>query len=173
MRRSTHGPHSVRRRRSAILGPVSQQNVEIVRRFLRAGVEEALADADPEIVWNPVEELPTQGHGAVRASLTRWKAEWNDYELLPEDFLDIGDHVVVTVRVRGRGRGSGIEIDARCSDVFTLRSERIVRMDQFAERAEALDFVRRSTAVSESSTRERDGHGDHTAGTSRARDTRR
>jgi ketosteroid isomerase-like protein len=118
---------------------MSQESVEIVRRFLLGDVDEALAYADPEIVWNPIEELPTQGHGAVRASLARWKAEWDDYEMLPEEFVDRGDRVVVTVRLGGRGRGSGVEIDARFYDVYTLRDGKIVRMDQFNERSQALE----------------------------------
>jgi len=118
---------------------MSQESVEIVRRFLIGDVDEALAYADPEIVWNPIEELPTQGHGAVRASLARWKAEWDDYEMLPEEFVDRGDRVVVTVRLGGRGRGSGVEIDARFYDVYTLRDGKIVRMDQFTERSQALE----------------------------------
>jgi ketosteroid isomerase-like protein len=121
---------------------MSQESVEIVRRFLCVGVDEALTYADPEIVWNPIEELPTQGHGAVRASLARWKAEWDDYQVVPEEFEDRGDHVVVTVRIRGRGRVSGIEVDARFYDLYTLRDGRIVRMDQFTERSQALEAVR-------------------------------
>jgi len=117
--------------------------VEIVRRFLIADVDEALAYADPGIVWNPIEELPTQGHDAVRASLARWKAEWHDYRLRPEEFVDLGDRVVVTVRLRGRGRGSGVDVDARFYDVYTLRDGKIVRMDQFTERSEALEAVAR------------------------------
>jgi ketosteroid isomerase-like protein len=121
---------------------MSQENVEIVRRFLSiVDVDEALAYADPGIVWNPIEELPTQGHDAVRASLAHWKAEWDDYKVMPEGFVDMGDRVVVTVRLRGRGRGSGVEIDARFYDLYTLRDGKIVRMDQFAERSEALEAV--------------------------------
>ena len=84
------------------------QNVEIVRRFLSAEVDEALPYADPGIVWNPIEELPTQGHDAVRASLAHWKAEWDDYELVPEEFVDRGDRVVVTVRLEGAVAGAGL-----------------------------------------------------------------
>jgi ketosteroid isomerase-like protein len=118
-----------------------ETNVEIVRSFLGAEVDEALTYADPGIVWNPIEELPTQGHDAVRASLAHWKAEWDDYRLMPEEFLDRGDRVVVTVRLGGRGRGSGVAIDARFYDVYTLRDGKIVRMDQFTERSEALKAV--------------------------------
>jgi ketosteroid isomerase-like protein len=120
---------------------MSQQSVEIVRRFLIVDVDEALTYADPGIVWNPIEELATQGHDAVRASLARWKAEWDDYKVMPEEFEDRGDRVVVTVRLRGRGRGSGVDIDARFYDVYTLRDRKIVRMDQFTERSEALKAV--------------------------------
>jgi ketosteroid isomerase-like protein len=123
---------------------MSQENVEIVRRFLVIDVEEALAYADPGIVWNPSEEAATQGHDAVRASSARWKGEWDDYELTPEEFVDKGNHVVVTVRMRGRGRGSGVEIDGLFYDVFTLRDGKIVRMEQFTERSEALEAVGRS-----------------------------
>ena len=126
-------------RRAYSAAAMSQETVEIVRAFLCAGVDEALRYADPEIVWNPIEELPTQGHAAVRASLARWKAEWDDYEVLPEAFVDSGDRVIATVRVRGRGRGSGVEIDAVFYDVYTLSDGKIVRMDQFTERSQALE----------------------------------
>jgi ketosteroid isomerase-like protein len=116
-------------------------SVEIVRTFLCADVDEALTYADPGIVWNPIEELPTQGHDAVRESLARWKAAWDDYKVMPEEFEDRGDRVVVTVRLRGRGRGSGVEIDALFYDVYTLRDGKIVRMDQYSERSQALEAV--------------------------------
>jgi ketosteroid isomerase-like protein len=120
---------------------MSRENVEIVRTFLCAAVDEALKYADPDVVWNPIEELATQGHDAVRASLARWKGEWDDYKLMPEEFLDMGDRVVVTVRLQGRGRGSGVQIDARFYDVYTLRDGKIIRMDQFTERSEAVGLL--------------------------------
>jgi ketosteroid isomerase-like protein len=120
---------------------MSQENVEVVRRFLLLEVDEALTYVDPDIVWNPAEESATQGHDAVRASLVRWKSEWDDYELLPEEFEHMGDRVVAAVRLRGRGRGSGIEVDARFYEVYTLREGKILRMDQFTQRSEALEAV--------------------------------
>ena len=121
---------------------MSKENVEIVRSFFVADLEEALAYVDPSIVWNPVEESSTQGPEAVLASTERWKSEWDDYEVIPEELIDMGDRVVATVRFRARGRGSGIEIDGRLYDVFTLRDGKIVRMDQFTEEADALGYAR-------------------------------
>jgi ketosteroid isomerase-like protein len=120
---------------------MSQENVEVVRRFLLLGVDEALTLADPDIVWNPAEEAATHGHDAVRDSLVRWKSEWDDYELVPEEFDDMGDRVIVAVRLRGRGRGSGVEVDARFYDVYTVHQGKIIRMDQFTQRSEALEDV--------------------------------
>jgi ketosteroid isomerase-like protein len=122
---------------------MSNENVEIVRRFVLGDFDEALSHVDPGIVWNPVEESPTEGPEAVRASTERWKREWDDYELTPEDFQDMGDRVLVTVRFRARGRGSGIAVGARLYDLFTLRDGKIVRMDQFSERSEALEAAGR------------------------------
>jgi ketosteroid isomerase-like protein len=124
-----------------MLRAMSQESVEIVRRFLEGDVDEALALADPDIVWNPIEELPSQGHAALRASFARWTAEWDDYEVLPEEFDDRGEHVVVTVRIRARGRGSGAEVEARFYDLYTVRDGKIVRMEQFTERDQALEAV--------------------------------
>jgi hypothetical protein len=45
----------------------------------------------------------------------RWEASWEDMKLSSEEFLDAGDHVVVTAREWGRGRGSGIEVDVGTS----------------------------------------------------------
>jgi ketosteroid isomerase-like protein len=123
---------------------VSLENVEIVRRFLVVDIDEALTYADPGLVWNPIEESPTHGHDEVRASFARWMGEWDEYELTPEELVDRGDCVVATVHLRARGRGSGVEVDARFYDVYTLRDGKIVRMDQFTDRSEALEAAERS-----------------------------
>jgi len=62
-----------------------------------------------------------------------------DHEVIPEEFLDLGDRVVVTLRLRGRGHGSGVEIDALFYEIYTLRDGKIIRMDEFTDRAEALE----------------------------------
>jgi ketosteroid isomerase-like protein len=53
----------------------------------------------------------------------------------------MGDRVLATVRLRARGRGSGVEIDALFYDLYTLDGGKIVRMDQFTQRSEALAAV--------------------------------
>ena len=118
---------------------MSQENLEIVRSFVAGDLERALVYADPDICWNPVEEEAAQGLDAVRGSLARWKSTWEAYETVHDEFLDIGDRVLVALRIRGRGRGSGVDVEARLFDVYTLQDGLIIRMDEFTDRSEALE----------------------------------
>ena len=52
-----------------------------------------------------------------------------------------GDHVLVIACFRGRGRSSGVRVAERLYEVYTLRNGRIVRVDEFSDRAEALEAV--------------------------------
>ena len=120
---------------------MSQENVEVVRSFILLDLDEAMTLVDPAIVWNPAPQPAEQGRDATRASIERWEEEWEDYEEVPEDFVATDDRVVVTVRFRARGRQSGVGVNTRLYEVFTLREGKIVRMDEFTDRAEALEAV--------------------------------
>ena len=117
---------------------MSQKNVEIVRRAWEFEGE-ALANYDPDFVWNRVDELPVYGLDAAVRSDQDWKAGGEGLEETAEEFIDAGDTVVVRYDYRGRGPASGIEVEASFYELYTLRGGKIVRVDEFAERAEALE----------------------------------
>ena len=123
---------------------MSQENVEIVRRAFAFGMQgrgdpaEALVDFDPDVVLNSVEQGTSRGRDAVQRNFKRWASAWEQSEATAEEFIDAGDRVLVTAHFRGRGRGSGVEVDARFYDLFTLRDGKIVRVDEFTARDEAL-----------------------------------
>ena len=124
---------------------MSKQNVEVVRRAVefefsgRGGRAEAAAIFDPSFVMNPLEEEPAYGLDAIRDNIEHWTTAWDQLEVTAEEFIDAGDRVVVVLHHRGRGRGSGIEIDARFYELYTLRDGKVLRADEYAERAEALE----------------------------------
>jgi ketosteroid isomerase-like protein len=122
---------------------MSQENVEIVRKFVVEFMvdehDEGLTYLDADFVWNPVEASSTRGVDGFVATMARWESTWAEYEATAEEFVDMGDRVVATVRFHGRGRGSGVETDARYYEVYTVRDGKIVRMDEFTERSEALE----------------------------------
>jgi ketosteroid isomerase-like protein len=122
---------------------MSQENAEIVRKaveaYARGDLDTALTNADPDIVWNPVEEAATQGRDAIRANIERWEIDFDDFEATPEHYIDAGDQVLVTIHWSGRGRGSGLRVDIRTYMVFTARDGALIRMDEFTERSDALE----------------------------------
>ena len=122
---------------------MSQENVEVVRRsfdaYRHGDLDAALSDAHPEITWDPYEEAPMQGLDAVRGQLARWESDWEELETTPEEFIDAGDRVVVVAHYRGRGRGGGIDVDARSYLVYTLRAGKLIGMQEFIERREAME----------------------------------
>ena len=122
---------------------MSEENVEIVRKaveaYARGDLDTALTYADPDIIWNPVEEVASKGHDAIRANLERWETDWEDYEATPEEHIDAGDQVLVTIHWSGRGRGSGLRVDIRTYNLYTLRDGKAIRMDEFTEQSEALE----------------------------------
>jgi ketosteroid isomerase-like protein len=120
------------------------ENVDLVRRLFAAYSEGGL-DAEvlaglfhPEVVWNPADEAPQHGFDAVRAYMERWESGWEELSTDAEEFIEAGDRVIVAVHFAGRGRASGIEVDALLYEVYETRDGLIVRMDEFADRAEAM-----------------------------------
>jgi ketosteroid isomerase-like protein len=122
---------------------MSRENVEVVKQaydaYVRRDLSRALESYDDDVIFNPGEEAPLRGHGAVLAYLERWEEPWDDYEVEAEEFIDAGARVVVTFHFKGRGKRSGIEVDARSYHVHALRDGKIVRMDEYTDRDEALE----------------------------------
>ena len=88
---------------------------------------------------NPVEEGASYGVNALRDNFKHWQSEWEDLEVTIEEIIDADDRVVLTAHHRGRGRGSGLEIEARYYEVYTLTRGKIIRIDEYSERAHALE----------------------------------
>jgi ketosteroid isomerase-like protein len=122
---------------------MSQENVEIVRRAFQylvsgRGGSDVLASFDPGVVMKPVETGATSGVNAIRDNFDRWQSTFDELSVTVEEMIDAGDRVVHSAHWRGRGSGSGIKVDARYHEVYTLRDGKIIRVDEYTERAEAL-----------------------------------
>jgi hypothetical protein len=60
----------------------------------------------------------------------------------PIEFTDLGDAIVVKTRLVARGRGSDVRVEADETDVFWFREGKIVRIQGFATKEEALEAAR-------------------------------
>jgi len=130
--------------------PMSQENVEIVRRILaewargdfRAGAD----DLDPEVVFivRPPFPEPASVIGAAGISdyMRGFLEQWTGYEIEATGFEPIGETVLVAVVQRGTGSSSGVPVEIPHWMVFEFRGGMIVRIETILDRADALEAAR-------------------------------
>jgi ketosteroid isomerase-like protein len=131
---------------------MSQENVEVVRRYLGTRID-ALDDEaldrvmqffHPEVEFREDPKFPEasvyRGRDAIRAYARRFSGEFEAFSWEAEDFRDAGDdQVLVLLRVRGRGKDSGADFDTPVGWLFTLTEARVMRVDAYLDRREALE----------------------------------
>jgi ketosteroid isomerase-like protein len=125
---------------------MSQANVELVRamydRFRAGDTDGVLALQHPAIEIHDRPQAPDpqvyRGHEGVLRALRVSQEAFERLDMVPEEFLEVGDRVVVVFRFVGTGRESGVPIDERLAHVWTIRSGKGVRMEVYSGRDEAL-----------------------------------
>jgi uncharacterized protein len=125
---------------------MSQENVEVVRRgyerFNRTG-EADYSVLDPEIVYDvsrrTFDPLVFHGHDGVREFLALIRDQWASMRIEPQEFVDAGDMVVVSIRLVGVGKESGVETAANAAHLWTFRNGKIVRQTVFQTMEEAIE----------------------------------
>jgi ketosteroid isomerase-like protein len=129
---------------------MSQENVEIVRQFAghwQRQEWDALADfADPSVeqhgtVGGIEEGRIVRGIDAIGRDYEAVESTWDEHRVEPQELIDAGDQVVLFLREFQRGKGSGIELVVDTAVVFDLRDERIVRIQGYMDRSQALEAV--------------------------------
>ena len=73
----------------------------------------------------------------VKAGL-EWLQTFDRLRVQAERFIEVGDSVVVLVRHIGSAKASGLPFEGKFADVVTLREGRVIRFEQYRDRAEAL-----------------------------------
>jgi ketosteroid isomerase-like protein len=128
---------------------MSEENVEIVRRVYDAWAQgdfsrrEIFEILDPNIegVW--AAELPDAhvDHGveALFASSREWLSTWQEFRVEAEAFLPAEDKIVVLVVLHGKGKGSGAEVATPVAHVWTMRGDKVIRVEAYMDRAKALE----------------------------------
>jgi uncharacterized protein len=122
-------------------------NREIVLRgyetFNAGEIEDSLALFDPHIEWHTyIVPGPGggvyHGHDGVRELWTEAKRVFGGFKNIPERMFDAGDRVVAFIRIEGVGAKSGVAVQARIAHMHTLRDGKVIRVESFEDRDEAL-----------------------------------
>jgi ketosteroid isomerase-like protein len=123
---------------------MSQENVAVIRAIYDGWLADdpGYQRFDPEITMIESKALPgaveAYGIDSVRRYMESFRRYWEKIRFEPQEYIDAGDRVVVIARLVGRGKSSGIPVERTWSYVWTLRDGRALRMDGFANRAQAL-----------------------------------
>jgi ketosteroid isomerase-like protein len=136
---------------------MSQENVAIVRRAYevvnetyRTGeftawnelLEQVVA---PEIVLKPSGRFPQtdewRGRDALRQFVVDQMEAFEAGTMWVEtrEYIDAGDRVIAPSRFGGRARHTGIEVDFEVTHSWKMRDGRVVRLEMFATKEEALE----------------------------------
>jgi ketosteroid isomerase-like protein len=128
---------------------MSQQNVEIAARIYEATgvVSDATLEKwsdlfDPAVEFDMSRRLIDPGVYRGAGEIVRWvdegRAVYGSLEVVPEELLDAGEKVVAMVRMRARGTLSGAPVEALIAHVLTLRDGKLLRLEYYGDREEAL-----------------------------------
>ena len=120
------------------------ENIEVVRSISAdwaRGDYASVEWADPDIELVGADGAVTRGINELGKTWAEFLEAWDHFATVAEEIVDAGDdRVLVWVRFQGRGRGSGTPIAAfPGAQVFTLREGKVVRLELFTNRAEALE----------------------------------
>jgi ketosteroid isomerase-like protein len=126
---------------------VGESNVEIAKRgfelLATRGVDGFLEFIHPDFVSVAPPELAVEpqtyrGREGVKRWFDLWYEAVDEVRLEPEEFIEVGDQIVVPLKIIVRGHDSGIEVSQRLTWVVTLKDGLVLRMDPYADKDIAL-----------------------------------
>jgi ketosteroid isomerase-like protein len=159
------GPRSGSRWSRDTARAMSQENVELIRSMydmlpagdfaLLARDEEAMAEVmaaleqivDPEVEVSLVGPSYTQiretrrGIAGYAALWRDWLRPFHSYRIELEKIIDLGDRVLVLTRATARVESDSPEIVNAGATSFRVRDRRVITVDSFVDRDEALEAV--------------------------------
>jgi ketosteroid isomerase-like protein len=128
---------------------VTQENVDVVRRgiaaFNQRDLPALLTDFDRDVEWVEDQRYPGaetfRGRSGVERSLGKWWDAFREIAAQIDGTIDLGDRVVLYGRVRARGHDIDVEVEAPFGGLCEFRRGKVVRVQTFGSRAEAVEAV--------------------------------
>jgi len=131
---------------------MSQEDVNLARRgyeaLARGDMEAVLELIDPDVeveVHTGRPDLPEtdvlRGHAGFLENLRQLDEVFEDVEVTPEEFIEVGEKLVVPIYTAGRGRASGIRVENRVTHIWTIRAGKATRFQVFPTTEQALEAL--------------------------------
>ena len=131
---------------------MSQENITVIRgmyeSFSTGDVTSVLGQMHQHIEWRQAENFiyadrsPYRGPQAVLEGVfMRLASEWADFKVMPEEWLDAGNHIVVLGTYSGRHKESGKEVRAQFAHIWGVTHGRVVRFQQYTDTKQFADAI--------------------------------
>jgi ketosteroid isomerase-like protein len=131
---------------------MAQANLDAMRRVYEAMARGDFWAArevfDPDISWEWSASWSGmtgvdvyQGIEGVEKATRDWFEPWDWFWQEAEEFIEVGEDVLVLTRVRGRPKGSDREIESKAGELWTFRDGKVIRHRSFDSPSEALEAV--------------------------------
>jgi ketosteroid isomerase-like protein len=128
-------------------------SVAVVRNvyeaFARGDVAAAFKDFHPQIEWREAEGFsyadgnPYIGPDRVlQGVFARLGTDFDDFKVMPHEFVDGGNTVVALGRYQGRVRATGKFVDARFAHVWRVEGSQLRGFEQLTDTSQFANAVR-------------------------------
>ena len=130
-------------------------NADLIRPIYeewgRGNWRQRFAVYDAGMEWGWSDEFPGldgvyADHRDPNPRLRSWLSPWEHWRAEANEYLELGDYVVVLATYHGRGKGSGVEVHQPGAHVFRLCNGKVVRLEIFADREKAIESVHAAVA---------------------------
>jgi ketosteroid isomerase-like protein len=107
-----------------------------IEAFNEGGVEAALPYLHPEMEWVAppewLEDRLYEGHDGIRRLSAYWTQTFDEYTLVPERVIEVGDgRVVILLEQQGRITGSGDRVESPLGYLVEVRDGLVGRVEIF------------------------------------------
>jgi ketosteroid isomerase-like protein len=130
---------------------MSQENVQALRwlyeEWAKGNLWALREIADPNIEWEWSARMTSfsgepriyRGLDEIGATTREWIEAWDFYWMTAEDFIEVGDEIIVPMHLHARLHGSDRVLEEPFAAVWTLRNGKAHRVRYYDDRAEALE----------------------------------
>ena len=124
-----------------------RENVELARKIHERWARGDFTDAswaDAGLEFTDGQDQTVYGTDAMAAAWRDWLRTWEDFKVVPEEYVEHGDEVLVLTSFRGRGKGSGVPAAFPGACRFRIRGGKVTRLILYATRDDALESFGRN-----------------------------
>ena len=127
-----------------------QQDVDRLREAYRAfnegGVGAFLERLAPDFQVSDRNSSPDRetrfGKEGIKQLFDSYMEAFDALRLEPDEFIEAGEEIVVSLHQWVRGKGSGAEVAGRIAHVWTVRGADVMRLRIFGDKEQALETLR-------------------------------